>query len=163
MAGIILNRSRQVPAEDTPAFGGIAERFRRAGDLDRAIALCREGLKKFPNQLSARVTLGWSLLDQGNYDLARTELEQVLRRAPDNLAAIRGLAELHDRTDLSSSIADSQSWAEEAAAVEAELERSRVADEAAMVEQAAADEYAAAEKAAVVFSAEPVALVSAAA
>src|SRR5580765_58824 len=99
MAGILLNRSRQVPAEDTPAFGGIAERFRRGGDLDRAIALCREGLKKFPDQLSARVTLGWSLLDKGEYDAARAELEQVLRRAPDNLAAIRGLAELHGRED----------------------------------------------------------------
>lgn len=99
MAGILLNRSRQVPAEDTPAFGGIAERFRRAGDLDRAIALCRDGLKKFPDQLSARVTLGWSLLDKGQYEEARAELERVLRRAPDNLAAIRGLAELHDRSE----------------------------------------------------------------
>lgn len=97
--GLLLNRSRQVPAEDTPAFGGIAERFRRAGDLDRAITLCREGLRKFPTLLSARVTLGWALLDKGEYDEARGELEQVLRRAPDNLAAIRGLAELHDRTD----------------------------------------------------------------
>jgi hypothetical protein len=99
MAGIALKRSRQAPAEDTPSFGAIAERFRRAGDLDRAIALCQEGLKKFPNQLSARVTLGWSFLDKGEYDLARTELERVLRRAPDNLAAIRGLAELHDRAE----------------------------------------------------------------
>ena len=99
MAGILLNRSRQAPAEDTPAFGGIAERFRRAGDLDRAIGLCRDGLKKFPDQLSARVTLGWSLLDKGAYEEARAELERVLRRAPDNLAAIRGLAELHDRSE----------------------------------------------------------------
>ena len=98
-SGFALNRSRQVPAEDTPAFGGVAERFRRAGELDRAIALCREGLKKFPNQLSARVTLGWALLDQGKYEDARAELEQVLRRAPDNLAAIRGLAELHEREE----------------------------------------------------------------
>jgi hypothetical protein len=101
MAGIVLNRSRQAPAEDTPAFGGIAERFRRAGELDRAITLCREGLKRFPGQLSARVTLGWALLDKGRYDEARDELEQVLRRAPDNLAAIRGLAELHDRAESS--------------------------------------------------------------
>ena len=99
MAGIGLNRSRQAPAEDTPSFGAIAERFRRAGDLDRAIALCQEGLKKFPNQLSARVTLGWAYLDKGEYDHARQELERVIRRAPDNLAAIRGLAELHDRAE----------------------------------------------------------------
>lgn len=99
MAGIGLNRSRQAPAEETPSFGAIAERFRRAGDLERAIALCHEGLKKFPNQLSARVTLGWAYLDKGEYDHARQELERVIRRAPDNLAAIRGLAELHDRAE----------------------------------------------------------------
>lgn len=84
---------------DTPAFGGIAERYRRAGDLDKAVALCREGLKKFPDQISGRVTLGWALLDQGKYDEAQVELEYALKRAPDNLAAIRGLAELHDRAE----------------------------------------------------------------
>lgn len=113
MAGILLNRSRQVPAEETPAFGGIAERFRRAGDLDRAIALCRDGLKRFPEQLSARVTLGWALLDKGQYDLARGELEQVLRKAPDNLAAIRGLAELHDRTEGALAAEDERAWKSE--------------------------------------------------
>jgi tetratricopeptide (TPR) repeat protein len=86
-------------AEDTPAFGGIAEKYRRAGDLDRAIALCREGLKKFPDHVSARVTLGWALLDQKKYEEAQVELESALKRAPDNLAAIRGLAELHERAE----------------------------------------------------------------
>jgi hypothetical protein len=120
MAGILLNRSRQAPAEDTPAFGGIAERFRRAGDLDRAIALCRDGLKKFPDQLSARVTLGWCLLDKGQYEDARAELERVLRRAPDNLAAIRGLAELHDRTEgAMPSMEEREGWRSEEAAAEA--------------------------------------------
>jgi hypothetical protein len=97
--GVVLNRNRQVPAEDSPAFGAIAERFRRAGDLERAVALCQDGLRKFPAHTSARVTLGWALLDLGRYDEARAELEQVLKRTPDNLAAIRGLAELHDRSE----------------------------------------------------------------
>lgn len=96
---LILQRRSQAPAEQSPAFGPIAERFRRAGELDRAVQLCREGLGRFPHHVSARVTLGWALLDLGRYDEARTELEAVLRRAPDNLAAIRGLAELHDRVE----------------------------------------------------------------
>ena len=127
MAGILLNRSRQVPAEETPAFGGIAERFRRAGDLDRAIALCRDGLKRFPDQLSARVTLGWSLLDKGQYDEARAELEKVLRKAPDNLAAIRGLAELHDRSEgAMPAMDDRESWRQEESDTAAELTRATV-------------------------------------
>lgn len=98
-SSLVLNRSKQVPAEDTAAFGPIAERFRRAGDLERAVALCREGLQKFPEHLSARVTLGWALLDLGRYDEAFEALQQVLKRAPDNLAAIRGMAELHERAE----------------------------------------------------------------
>lgn len=79
------------------AFGVIAERFRRAGQPERAVSLCHEGLEKFPEHLSARVTLGWSLLDMGKHEEAFDELKRVLKRAPDNLAAIRGLAELHER------------------------------------------------------------------
>ena len=92
----VLDRSVQVAAEESPAFGHVAERFRRAGELDRAVALCRDGLQRFPSYVSARVTLGWALLDLGHYEEARAELEKVLIRAPDNLAAIRGLAQLHD-------------------------------------------------------------------
>ena len=98
-AGYVLNRNRKVPAEETPAFGAIAERFRRAGELERAVELCRDGLQRFPDHLSAQVTLGWSLMDLGRYEEAREALERVLKRAPDNLAAIRGLAELHDRAE----------------------------------------------------------------
>lgn len=107
-------------AQDSGGFGPIAERFRRAGDLERAVSLCREGLQKFPRHISARVTLGWSLLDLGRYDEARVELEQVLRRAPDNLAAIRGLAELHDRSEhtLNLPMDGPGQWPPTAAAVE---------------------------------------------
>lgn len=79
------------------SFSVIAERFRRAGQLDRAVALCQEGLAEFPDHLSARVTLGCALLDLGQYLDAHRELQMVIKRAPDNLAAIRGLAELHSR------------------------------------------------------------------
>jgi hypothetical protein len=79
------------------SFSVIAERFRRAGQMERAIALCREGLQTHPEHLSARVTLGCALLDMGEFSEAHRELQAVLKRAPDNLAAIRGLAELHAR------------------------------------------------------------------
>lgn len=86
------------PAALIPAsFSVVAERFRRAGQIDRAVALCREGLEIHPNHLSARVTLGCALLDLGQHLEAHRELQAVLKRAPDNLAAIRGLAELHAR------------------------------------------------------------------
>ncbi|MEX1130229.1 MAG: tetratricopeptide repeat protein [Vicinamibacterales bacterium] len=79
------------------AFAALAEEYRRAGRFDEAIATCAAGLKRHPSYLSAHVTLGRSLIEVGQYDEAREELEFVLRAAPENLAAIRGLAEIHHR------------------------------------------------------------------
>jgi Tetratricopeptide repeat len=79
------------------AFAALAEEYRRARRFDDAIATCRTGLRRHPAYLSARVTLGRSLLEISRYDEARQELEHVLRVAPENLAAIRALAEIHHR------------------------------------------------------------------
>lgn len=93
---LVFNRNRRTALEESPAFAHVAERFRRAGDLQRAVALCRDGLRTFPEHVSARVTLGLALLDLGQHADARAELRHALSRAPDNLAAIRGMAALHD-------------------------------------------------------------------
>jgi tetratricopeptide (TPR) repeat protein len=79
------------------AFAALAEEFRRMGRHDEAIETCRAGLQRHPAYLSARVTLGRALIETGDYDGAREELETVLRSAPENLAATRGLAQIHER------------------------------------------------------------------
>lgn len=79
------------------AFAQLAEEYRRAGRFQEAIDASRAGLKVHEGYLSARVTLGRSLLEIGELDAARAELNDVLRAAPQNLAAIRGLAEVHRR------------------------------------------------------------------
>src|SRR5919106_4796515 len=79
------------------AFAALAEEYRRAGQYEEAIETCRSGLQRHPAYLSAHVTLGRALLELGRFDEAREELEHVLRAAPENLAAIRGLAEIHHR------------------------------------------------------------------
>lgn len=79
------------------AFAALAEEYRRAGRFEDAIATCAAGLKRHPSYLSARVTLGRALVEVGQFEDAREELEFVLRAAPENLAAIRGLAEIHHR------------------------------------------------------------------
>ena len=79
------------------AFAQLAEEYRRAGSFEDAIATCRAGLVIHPGYLSARVTLGRALIEINDLDGAQVELDQVLRNAPENLAAIRGLAEIHHR------------------------------------------------------------------
>jgi tetratricopeptide (TPR) repeat protein len=79
------------------AFAQLAEECRRAGHYEEAVTVCRAGLSLHPGYLSARVTLGRALVELNELDLALPEFEQVLRSAPENLAAIRGLAEIHHR------------------------------------------------------------------
>ena len=79
------------------AFAQLAEEYRRAGMTDDAVRICREGLTRHPGYLSARVTLGRALLDLGEQSEARGEFEFVVAEAPENLAAVRGLAEICHR------------------------------------------------------------------
>ena len=79
------------------AFAQLAEEYRRSGQTDEAVRICREGLVRHPGYLSARVTLGRALLDLGQLSDARGEFEFVVAEAPENLAAVRGLAEIFHR------------------------------------------------------------------
>jgi tetratricopeptide (TPR) repeat protein len=79
------------------AFAQLAEECRRAAQFEEAVDVCRAGLEIHPGYLSARVTLGRALVELNELEQAQSELELVLRSAPENLAAIRGLAEIHHR------------------------------------------------------------------
>lgn len=94
----IAELRRRVDKDPTSiAFAQLAEEYRRIGDYWEAVKACRDGLARHPGYLSAHVTLGRALMELQDYDAARVELEAVLQLAPDNLAAIRALAEIHER------------------------------------------------------------------
>ena len=78
------------------AFAQLAEEYRRSGDFSQAVQICRDGLARHPGYLSAQVTLGRALMGVGEYEEARTALQSVLRVAPDNLTAIRALADIRE-------------------------------------------------------------------
>lgn len=79
------------------AFAQLAEELRRAGAFQESVDTCRAGLDLHSGYLSARVTLGRSLIELNELDEAQAELETVLKSAPENLAAIRGLADIFHR------------------------------------------------------------------
>jgi tetratricopeptide (TPR) repeat protein len=94
----IAELRRRVERDPTSiAFAQLAEEYRRLGDYNEAVKTCRDGLARHPGYLSAQVTLGRALLELGEYAVARKQLEAVLKVAPDNLAAIRALADIHQR------------------------------------------------------------------
>jgi tetratricopeptide (TPR) repeat protein len=89
---------RRVQADPASiAFAALAEEYRRVGSYNDAIETCIAGLKRHPSYVSARVTLGRALIEVGRFDEAEQELQLVLKAAPENLAAIRGLADIHHR------------------------------------------------------------------
>lgn len=77
------------------AFAQLAEEYRRVGQFRYAVTTCRAGLSLHPTYLSARVTLGRALLALEQLDEAEAELGVVLATAPDNLTAMRALAEVY--------------------------------------------------------------------
>ena len=94
----IAELRRRVDADPSSiAFAQLAEEYRRAGNYQAAEQCCRTGLTRHPSYLSARVTLGRTLIELDKLEEAEGELEFVLKSAPDNLAAIRGMAEIHQR------------------------------------------------------------------
>ena len=84
------------------AFAQLAEEHRRAGQYEEAVQVATSGLAHHPAYLSARVTLGRALLELGRLDEAAAEFEYVVRSAPDNLTAVRQLADIHQRRRQSS-------------------------------------------------------------
>jgi tetratricopeptide (TPR) repeat protein len=90
-------RRRVLKDKASIAFAQLAEEYRRAGRFDEAIETCRTGLSHHPGYLSAHVTLGRALIEVGELQPAQDELGRVLAAAPENLAALKGLAEIHHR------------------------------------------------------------------
>lgn len=86
--------------EEQPAgrvFAPLADCHRKLGQLDSALQICLTGLARHPEYSSAQLILGKIFLDRGEDDRARESLERVLELDPQNLLAMRLLAELAER------------------------------------------------------------------
>src|SRR6266852_123669 len=87
------------------AYVSEAKELVDAGQFGKAIEVLQQGLKKFPKMVSARVFLGEVYWTSGDLALARVELEQVIKAAPDNFAACRRLAQVyHELGDTASAV-----------------------------------------------------------
>jgi tetratricopeptide (TPR) repeat protein len=72
---------------DSKLFVQLAEEYRNAGLYEKAIEICKDGLKKYPNYASALVTLGNAYLGLGKWSDARAELEKAVEISPENIRA----------------------------------------------------------------------------
>jgi tetratricopeptide (TPR) repeat protein len=76
------------------AFVPLADAYRRARDLDRALEVVSIGLERHPTLASAYVVEAWVHQDRGDSNGAAAAWERVLELDADNIEALRGLGSL---------------------------------------------------------------------
>ena len=79
------------------AFATLADAYRKTGRTQDAIRLCREGLARFPQYVTARLILAKALLDDGNPDGALDEVRAILAASPQEAQAHRLAGDLYRR------------------------------------------------------------------
>ena len=55
-------------------FAPLADAYRKAGELDRAIELCKSGLERHPDYVSAHIVYGRCLVDQRQDKIGRAHV-----------------------------------------------------------------------------------------
>jgi tetratricopeptide (TPR) repeat protein len=80
---------------DGRGFVPLADALRKAGELQEARRILREGLRRHPEFLAGHVVSAWLSLDEGKLDQAETHYQDALELDPRNVEVLRGLSELH--------------------------------------------------------------------
>jgi tetratricopeptide (TPR) repeat protein len=79
------------------AFAQLADLYRKAGRTGEAIAVCRDGLARFPHYTTARLILAKSYQAEGDFERALAELGTILEVSPRDVQPHRLAAEIHRR------------------------------------------------------------------
>ena len=80
-------------------FAPLADAYRKAGQVDLAIDLCRKGLELHPDYISAYIVYGRCLLDKKDDPAAEAMFRKVLGLDPENVLALKILADVAGRTN----------------------------------------------------------------
>jgi len=80
---------------DGRGFVPLADALRKAGEFQEASRILRDGLRRHPDFLAGHVVSAWLSLDQGHPGEAERHFQAAMDLDPKNVAALRGLAELH--------------------------------------------------------------------
>lgn len=79
-------------------FAPLAEAYRKGGEHDRALDLLEHGLQVHPEYVPALIVRGRCHLERGSLEPAEADFRQALDLDPINPIALRGLAEVLERT-----------------------------------------------------------------
>jgi len=75
-------------------FAPLANEYRKAGDAELAIELCRTYLPQQPNHMSGYIVYGQALHDAGQTEESAAVFKQALSLDPENIIALRTLGDI---------------------------------------------------------------------
>lgn len=75
-------------------FAPLANEYRKAGDLEQAIDICRQHLAEQPGHMSGHIVFGQALFEAGQLDEAQQIFSAALALDPENLIALRHLGDI---------------------------------------------------------------------
>jgi tetratricopeptide (TPR) repeat protein len=79
------------------AFAQLADLYRKAGRTREAVALCRDGLARYPHYTTARLILAKALAADEQLAAALVELNAILEMSPKDVQCHRLASEVHRR------------------------------------------------------------------
>ena len=88
-------------------FAPLADAYRKAGLIDNAIELCQTGLQLHPDYVSGHIVHGRCLVDKKDDTGAEAVFRKVLDLDPENILALKVLAEIAERNER---FADAAEW-----------------------------------------------------
>ena len=79
-------------------FAPLAEAYRKEGTVSDALELLEIGLALHPNYVPAHIVRGRCWIDRGSDGTAETAFNQVLDLDPENVIALKALADISERS-----------------------------------------------------------------
>src|SRR4051812_40256746 len=75
-------------------FAPLANEYRKAGDIEQAISICREYLPQQPGHMSGHIVYGQALYEARQFEESKAVFETALTLDPENLIALRHLGDI---------------------------------------------------------------------
>jgi tetratricopeptide (TPR) repeat protein len=93
-SALIDDLLKQFAENPRRVFARLANEYRKRGELDSAIEICRSHVPLQPGYISGHIVLGQALYDSGSLEEARSTFETALTLDPENLIALRHMGDI---------------------------------------------------------------------
>lgn len=93
-SALIEELEKQFNENPRRVFARLANEYRKSGELELAIDICRTHIPQQPSYISGYIVLGQALFETQQFDDAKSTFETALGLDPENLIALRQLGDI---------------------------------------------------------------------